>query len=45
MLQLALAGLVVLVAGLTVATLALFARVRKLALEIDEHRVEVASSR
>ncbi len=45
MLQLALVGLVVLVAGLTAATLALFSRVRKLALEVEEHRVEAASSR
>jgi type III secretion protein J len=44
-LQLALAGLVVLVAGLTAATLALFSKVRKLASEVEEQRVEVASSR
>jgi type III secretion protein J len=42
MLQLALVGLVVLVAGLTAATLALFSKVRKLALEVEEQQVELA---
>jgi type III secretion protein J len=45
MLQLALAGLVVLVAALTAATLALFSKVRKLALEVEDHRIDVAPTR
>lgn len=45
MLQLALAGLVVLVAGLTVATLALFSKVRRLALEVGEQQLEAGSHR